>query len=130
MAVSELIEIRTTDSAAPFRGARYSQAVRCGEFVFASGQIALDPKTGLLTGDTLAEQMSQVFQNIGNILKAAGSNMDRVVKIVVYLADIADYDELNRLYGQYVGDLPPARTTVQALLPAQARIEVDVTAVV
>jgi 2-iminobutanoate/2-iminopropanoate deaminase len=123
--------IRTASAPSPYRGARYSQGIHAGPFVFVSGMIGLDPGNGVLKGTTLAAQLGQVFANIGAVLEAGGTSIRRAVKVTVYLADLADYEEMNELYKRYVvGDPPPARTTVQASLPANALVEVEVTALV
>jgi reactive intermediate/imine deaminase len=123
--------IRTAGAPRPYRGARYSQAIHAGPFIFVSGMIGLDPGEGVLKGTTLAEQLGQVFANIEAVLQAGGTSIQRAVKVTVYLADLTDYDEMNKIYKKHiVGDPPPARTTVQASLPANALVEVDVTALV
>ena len=107
----------------------YSQAVVAGGFLFASGQIPIDPRTGeFVAGDT-AEQTEQVLRNLGEVLKAAGSSFAQVVKTTVYLADMGDFAAMNEVYGRYFQTAPPARSTVQAArLPRDARVEIDVIA--
>jgi 2-iminobutanoate/2-iminopropanoate deaminase len=107
----------------------YSQAVIASGFVFASGQIPLDPRTGEFVAGGIREQTGQVFRNLSAVLGAAGSGLERVVKATVYLADMADFAEMNEVYGSFFGDDPPARSTVQAArLPRDARVEIDVIA--
>ena len=108
----------------------YSQAVRVGNLVFCSGQIPLDPATSqLVTGD-IAAQTRQVFANLGAVLTAAGVSFDHVARTTVYLADMADFAAMNDVYGTFFRDPAPARSTIQAAgLPKNARVEVDVIAV-
>jgi 2-iminobutanoate/2-iminopropanoate deaminase len=107
----------------------YSQAIRAGSLLFVSGQIPIDPSTGTLIEGTIAEQTHRVFRNIGAILEAAGVSFDRVVKTTVYLADMNDFTAMNEAYGSYFPPPAPARATVQAArLPRDARVEIDVIA--
>ena len=108
----------------------YSQAVHAGDFLFCSGQIPLDPATGqLVTGD-IAAQTRQVFANLGAVLAAAGASFDHVARTTVYLADMADFAAMNDVYGTFFLDPAPARSTIQAAgLPKNARVEIDVIAV-
>lgn len=122
-------QVHTPRAPAPYQGARYAQGVTAGPFVFVSGMIALDPSAGKIVADTLPGEIAQIFSSIAAVLEAAGSGLDLLVKVVVYLADLADYAEMNQHYQQYItGGIPPVRTTVQALLPAGARVEIDATA--
>ena len=119
----------TTKEAPPAIGP-YSQAVVAGGFVFASGQIPLDPRTGEFVSGSVAEQTEQVLRNLSKVLEAAGTGLDRVVKTTVYLADMADFATMNEVYGRFFGAEPPARSTVEAArLPRDARVEIDVIAV-
>ena len=107
----------------------YSQAVVAGGFVFASGQAALDPGTGELSGEDAAEQTERVLRNLRAVLEAAGSGLDRVVKSNVYLADMNDFAAMNGVYAQFFPQEPPARTTVQAArLPLDALVEIEMIA--
>ncbi len=107
----------------------YSQAIRTGDLIFVSGQIALDPATGQLVGDDIAGQTERVLKNIAAILEAAGSGLHRVVKTTVYLRDLGDFNGMNEVYAKFFADPPPARATVQvSRLPRDAAIEIDVTA--
>ncbi|HEX6184456.1 MAG TPA: RidA family protein [Pyrinomonadaceae bacterium] len=107
----------------------YSQAVVAGGFVFASGQIPLDPRTGEFVAGGVAEQTEQVLRNLTKVLEAAGAGLDRVVKTTVYLADMNDFAAMNEVYGRYFPENPPARSTVEAArLPRDARVEIDVVA--
>jgi 2-iminobutanoate/2-iminopropanoate deaminase len=107
----------------------YSQAVRAGGFVFASGQIPLDPKTGQFVEGGVREQTEQVLRNLAAVLEAAGSGLGRVVKTTVFLADMDDFAAMNEVYGRYFSEDPPARATVEAArLPRDARVEIEVVA--
>ena len=107
----------------------YSQAVRAGGFVFASGQIPLDPATGQFVEGGVREQTEQVLRNLAAVLEAAGSGLDRVVKTTVFLADMDDFAAMNEVYGRYFAEDPPARATVEAArLPRDARVEIEVVA--
>lgn len=109
----------------------YSQAVRAGSMLFLSGQIPLDPSTGEIMPGDIAQQTHQVFKNLGAILQAAGASFENVVRSTVYLADMNDFAAMNAVYGTYFTSPAPARSTVQAArLPKDARIEIDLIAVV
>ena len=115
--------------AAPQAIGPYSQAVVAGGFVFASGQIPTDPATGQFVEGGVSEQTRQVLRNLSEVLKAAGTGLERVVKTTVFLADMNDFAEMNEVYGSFFGENPPARSTVQAArLPRDARVEIDVVA--
>jgi 2-iminobutanoate/2-iminopropanoate deaminase len=121
-------EIVKTENA-PAAIGPYSQAVCAGGFVFASGQIPLDPKTGQFVEGGVREQTEQVMRNLSAVLEAAGTGLDRVVKTTVFLADMDDFAAVNEVYGQYFAENPPARATVQAArLPRDARVEIEVVA--
>ena len=107
----------------------YSQAVKSNGFVFVSGQIALDPKTGEFVGTDVRTQTERVMENLKGILEAAGTSLGHVVKTTVYLKDINDFSFMNEVYGKYFIASPPARSTVQAArLPKDALVEIDVIA--
>lgn len=107
----------------------YSQAVRMGNLLFLSGQIPLDPATGVLIDGDIAAQTRRVFQNLGAILEAAGASFADVARTTVYLADMADFAAMNEVYGTFFASPAPARSTVQAAgLPKNARIEIDLIA--
>ena len=121
-------EIISTENA-PRAIGPYSQAVRAGGFVFASGQIPIDPATGEFVAGGVAEQTDQVLRNVSAVLEAAGTGLDRVVKTTVFLADMNDFTAMNEVYGKYFSSAPPARSTVQvALLPKDALVEIEVIA--
>jgi 2-iminobutanoate/2-iminopropanoate deaminase len=109
----------------------YSPAIRSGNLVFLSGQIGFDPATGTLTDGDISAQTDQVMRNIGALLRAAGTDFAHVVRTTVFLADMNEFAKMNEVYARYVVDPPPARSTVQvARLPRDARVEIDVIAVV
>lgn len=109
----------------------YSQAIRAGDLLFCSGQIPLDPATGQLVEGSLEVQTRRVMENIKAVLAAAGTSLDRVVKTVIFLSTMDDFAEVNRVYGEYLSDPPPARSTVAAAgLPKGARLEIEVVAMV
>jgi 2-iminobutanoate/2-iminopropanoate deaminase len=120
--------IKTSD--APAAIGPYSQAVRAGDFVFASGQIPIDPRTGEFVPGGIAEQTEQVLRNLSAVLEAAGGGLEDVVKTTVFLADMSDFAAMNEVYGRYFSEgAPPARATVQAArLPRDARVEIEVIA--
>jgi len=123
------MRIIATD-AAPKAIGPYSQAIAIDSFVFTAGQVALDPKSGDLVGRTIAEQTEQVFANLKAVLAAAGTSLANVVKTTVYLADMADFAQMNEVYANHFGAHKPARSTVQAAgLPKAAKVEIDVIAV-
>lgn len=108
----------------------YSQAVRAANLLFVSGQIPIDPATGNLIDGDIAAQTRRVFENITAILKAAGGSLDHVTRTTVFLADMGDFAAMNEVYAGYFKSPAPARSTVQAArLPKDARIEIDVIAV-
>lgn len=107
----------------------YSQAIIAGGFLFASGQIPLDPTTGTITEGGITAQAHQVLQNLGAVLKAAGVSYDRVVKTTVYLSDMADFPAVNEIYATYFPAPAPARATIQAAaLPRNVLVEIDLVA--
>jgi 2-iminobutanoate/2-iminopropanoate deaminase len=123
--------VRTESAPAPFQGAPYSQAIKANGFVFVSGQLALKPDHAEITGDTIAEQTEQVLANLRAILEAAGSGLDRLVKTTVFLQNLGDFNGMNEVYKQHVGDQPPARSTVEvAKLPSGALVEIEAVALV
>ena len=118
--------VRTEAAPAPFQGAPYSQAIVSGGFVFVSGQLSLRPDHAEIVGETIQEQTEQVFANLGAILEAAGSGLDKLVKTTVYLVDLNEFQGMNEVYARHVGDRPPARATVEiSALPAGAKVEIE-----
>jgi 2-iminobutanoate/2-iminopropanoate deaminase len=107
----------------------YSQAVRIGDLVFLSGQIPLDPRSGQMVAGDVSEQTRRVMENLGAVLRAAGVDFSRVLRSTIYLLDLAQFGEVNAVYGSYFPTEPPARATVQvAALPRGASIEIDMIA--
>jgi len=109
----------------------YSQAIKANGFVFASGQIPIDPATGQFVAGGITEQTEQVMKNVAAVLVAAGSGLDRIVKTTVFLADMEEFAAMNEVYAKFFTSDPPARATVQAAgLPRNARVEIEVIALV
>jgi 2-iminobutanoate/2-iminopropanoate deaminase len=124
--VTDKAVVRTETAPAPFQGAPYSQAIRAGDFVFVSGQLALKPGDAHITAGSVEEQTEQVMANLRAILEAAGSGVDRIVKTTVYLQNLDDFQGMNSVYAKHVGDSPPARATIEvARLPSGALVEID-----
>ncbi|MFN2501255.1 MAG: RidA family protein [Pyrinomonadaceae bacterium] len=122
-------EIVSTENA-PGAIGPYSQAIKAGGMVFCSGQIPIDPATDEFVSDIVSEQTNQVLLNLSEVLKAAGTSLDNVVKTTVFLADMNDFVEMNEVYGRFFADNKPARATVQAArLPRDARVEIECIAV-
>ena len=108
----------------------YSQAVRAGNLLFLSGQIPFDPATGEIVQGDVSVQTERVLQNISAVLKAAGASFANVVRTTVFLIDMNEFAAMNAVYGKFVVDPPPARSTVQvSRLPRDVRVEIDVIAV-
>ena len=123
-------EIISTDNA-PGAIGPYSQAVKVGGFVFCSGQIPIDPKTGNFVSEEVSEQTEQVLKNLNAVLEAAETNLNNVVKTTVFLADMNDFTAMNEVYARYFSENKPARATVQAArLPRDARVEIECIATV
>jgi 2-iminobutanoate/2-iminopropanoate deaminase len=109
----------------------YSQGVRAGSLLFVSGQVPIDPATGNIVEGDIAAQTHRVLRNIGEILRAGGASFDHVVRTTVFLADMNDFAAMNAVYATYFEAPAPARATVQvSRLPKDARVEIDVIAVV
>ena len=109
----------------------YSQALRAGGFLFCSGQIALDPSTGIMVDGGIEAQAERVLKNLEAVLTAGGATLRSVVKTTVYLVDLEDFPAMNGIYGKFFPEDPPARATVQVgKLPAEARVEIDAIATV
>jgi 2-iminobutanoate/2-iminopropanoate deaminase len=118
-------------SNAPAALGPYSQAIKVGGMVYTSGQVAIDPETGEFIGGGISEQTDRVLKNVAAVLEAAGSSLDRVVKTLVFLADMDDFAAMNEVYGKFFPGAPPARSTVQAArLPRDARVEIEAVALV
>ena len=109
----------------------YSQAIRAGNVIYTSGQIALDPATGALVEGDFAAQVHRVFENMKAVLAAGGATFSNVAKATVYLTDLANFTTLNEIYASYFGVTKPARSTVGvAQLPKGASVEIDLIAIV
>jgi 2-iminobutanoate/2-iminopropanoate deaminase len=107
----------------------YEQAIKVGEFVYASGQIPLDPKTGNIVEGDIRIQTRRVLENLRAVLEASGSSLERVVKTTVFLKNITDFAAMNEVYAEYLGAAKPARSTVAvANLPREALVEIDLIA--
>jgi 2-iminobutanoate/2-iminopropanoate deaminase len=127
-AVSTVKQIIQTDRAPQAIGP-YSQAVKARGFVYASGQIPIDPATGQFVAGGISEQTEQVMKKITAVLEAAGSGLNRIVKTTVFLADMEEFAAMNEVYAKFFASDPPARATVQAAgLPRNARVEIEVIA--
>jgi 2-iminobutanoate/2-iminopropanoate deaminase len=127
--MAEKSVVRTDAAPAPFQGAPYSQAIRSGEYVFVSGQLALEPGHAELKGGSIEEQTEQVFANLKAILEEAGTGLDRLVKTTVFLQSLDDFQGMNSVYARHVGASPPARSTVEvARLPSGALVEIEAVA--
>ena len=107
----------------------YSQAIKSNGFLFASGQIAFDPKTGEMVGGDIRQQTERVLENVKAIVEAGGVNLSHIVKTTVFLKDMNDFAAMNEVYARYFTAAPPARSTVQAArLPKDALVEIEVIA--
>jgi 2-iminobutanoate/2-iminopropanoate deaminase len=119
-----------TTQGAPKAIGPYEQAIKVGDFIYASGQIPLDPSTGDLVEGNIAVQTRRVMENLKAVLTAAGSSLERVVKTTVFLKNISDFAAMNEVYGEYLNNVKPARSTVAvADLPRGALVEIDLIAV-
>jgi 2-iminobutanoate/2-iminopropanoate deaminase len=128
--MSDQIKTAISTADAPAAIGPYSQAVRVGDMLFASGQVGLDPATGQIVDGGIVEQTKQVFENIKAVLGAAGVDLTQVVKTTVFLKNMSDFAAMNEIYTKYLaseGVIPPARSTVAvAGLPKDALVEVEV----
>ena len=106
----------------------YSQAIVCGDLVFTSGQIPLDPASGQVEGTTIEEQTERVMKNLGAVLAAAGSSFEKAVKTTCFLADIADFAAFNGVYGKYFTEKPARSCVAVKDLPKGVKVEVEVVA--
>ena len=125
----EKLKDRIQTDRAPQAIGPYSQAIKANGFVFASGQIALDPATMQIVDGGIREQTDRVLRNLAAVLEAAGSSLARVVKTTVFLADMNEFAAMNEVYGSFFSEVPPARSTVEVKrLPRDVRVEIDVIA--
>ena len=121
--------IRTDRAPGPFQGAPYNQAIRVGDLVFVAGQLGISLETGELAGPSIQEQTEQIMKNLGAILDAAGSGLDKLVKTTVFLLDLGDFAGMNEVYARHAGDRPPARSTIGiSALPSGALVEIEAVA--
>ena len=117
---------RVTAPGAPNPQGPYSHAVKAGGFIYVSGQAALNPDTGAFEVGSVADETRRTIENIKAILEASGASLADVIKCSVFLSDIRDFKAMNEVYGEYFGAAKPARTTVQATLPAAGlKVEID-----
>ena len=124
--MAEKTVIRTEKAAGPVAGAPYSQAIVVGDLVFVAGQLGVRPDGSGYAGATIEEQTEQIMQNMGAILEAAGSGLDKLVKTTVFLASLGDFQAMNGVYAKHVGAAPPARSTFEVGgLPAGALVEIE-----
>jgi reactive intermediate/imine deaminase len=119
----------TTDQA-PAPIGPYSQSVRIGNLVHAAGQGADDPATGRLAGEDIVTQTRQCLRNLAAVLAASGATLDDVIRVGVFLTDVADFAGMNQVYAETFAEPHPARTTVYVGLPGRLRVEIDALAVV
>lgn len=127
--MAEREAISTTD--APAAVGPYSQAIRTGELVFTAGQLGIDPRSGELAGDGVAQQAERAIANLEAILRAAGTGLDSLVKVTVFLADIADWPAVNEVYARLIPEPFPARSAFAVKdLPRGARVEIEAVATV
>lgn len=127
--MAENMQVVKTENA-PAAIGPYSQAVSAGGFLFCSGQIPLDPKTGHIVGETAGEQTVQVMANLSAVLEAAGCDLSHVVKTTIFLKDMNSFTAVNEAYAKAMGEHRPARATVEvARLPKDVLVEIDCIAV-
>ncbi len=123
-----MITEKVHTSNAPEAIGPYSQAIKAGEFVYTSGQIGINPKTGEIDGKDIKEQTKQVMENLKAVLTAAGSSPEQAVKTVCFLADMNDFAAFNEIYGEYFTNKPARSCVAVASLPKGALVEVEVVA--
>ena len=124
--MAELIKVATDK--APAAIGPYSQAVKCGNMVFTSGQIAIDPAVGDIVAKDIAGQAEQVMKNLCEVLRAAGSSPELVIKTTCFLANIGDFAAFNEIYGKYFTEKPARSCVAAAALPKGALVEVEAVA--
>ena len=123
------MEIISTENAPKALGP-YSQAIKAGGFVWCSGQIPIDPAVNAVTATTIEDQARQAITNLRNVLEAAGSGLDKVVKTTVFISDMNNFAALNAVYAELFGDAKPARSCVEvARLPKDVMVEIEAVAV-
>ena len=116
---------------APAAVGPYSQGVKVGNFVFTAGQVAIDPAAGKIVAEDVTGQTHQVMNNLAQVLRKAGTSLDKVVKTTVFLQSMDDFAAMNEVYGSYFNDKPPARSTVEvSRLPIGALVEIEAVALI
>jgi len=108
----------------------YSHCVKAGNFLFIAGQVGVDFTNGKLKGNSIKEQTEQALTNMTDILNAAGSSMEHVVKTTVFISDFKDFDEMNKVYARFFPTNQPARSTVQVVLYDGFKVEIEATAII
>ncbi len=108
----------------------YSYCVKAGNFLFIAGQVGVDPATSKLKGSSIREQTEQALMNMANILKAAESSMEHVVKTTVFISDFKEFEEMNKVYAKFFPTNQPARSTVQVVLYDGFKVEIEATAII
>lgn len=124
------IEVVSTENA-PMAVGPYSQGLKIGQFVFTSGQIALEPKTGELITESVAAQMEQAMKNVKGVLEASGTSLENVLKVTIFIKNMDNYDLINEVYGRFFYKRYPARTCIEvARLPKNAEVEIEAVAAI
>jgi len=108
----------------------YSHCVKAGNFLFIAGQVGVDPANSKLKGSSIREQTEQALMNMANILRAAGSSMEHVVKTTVFISDFKDFEEMNKVYARFFPTNQPARSTVQVVLYDGFKVEIEAIAII
>jgi 2-iminobutanoate/2-iminopropanoate deaminase len=108
----------------------YSHAVKAGDLLFIAGQVGVDPANSKLKGSSIREQTEQALINMGNVLKAAGSSMEHVVKTTVFISDFKDFEEMNKVYARFFPANQPARSTIQVVLYDGFKVEIEAVAII
>ncbi|MBC8584606.1 RidA family protein [Youxingia wuxianensis] len=124
-----MLEIISTQKA-PAAIGPYSQAIKCGSLLYTSGQIPIDPETGKITGETIAEQTKQVMENLSAVLRAGGTNFENAVKTACFLTDMSGFSAFNEVYAQYFTGKPARSCIAVKELPKGALVEVEVIAAI
>ena len=119
---------KISTSNAPAAIGPYTQAIISGGVVYTSGQIALDPQTGVVVSDTIEDQTEQVCKNIGQVLEAAGSCFDKAIKTTCFLSDMSDFAAFNEIYGKFFTSKPARSCVAVKSLPKNVLVEIDVIA--
>ncbi len=129
MKKTQILQVTTLE--APAAIGPYSQAIRCGQLVYTSGQIPLDPVTGEIVGEDVQTQTHRVLQNLQAVLKSTGTSLQHVLKTTVFLVRMSDFQAMNAVYASYFGSPAPARSTVAVVqLPREALVEIECVALV